>query len=310
MAWETLQAVGVTEEQLARLQTVWEGRDLDDEVIKTLEDERVRRLSYFEKVRRSPKALWERCKGEMSCCHECGGSCDLGDLWFDTRAVSRVVMWRLAWLDRDELEFLKQWQDCLDQAREAIAHGNRSRFHSDKVTTPAPRSWYNAWPFWFDGRRFLLSSELRPDDDMMVLRPMRIETERRMAIVAIALKRYELAHGVWPDSLPELTPTFLTDVPRDLMDGQPLRYHGNEDGTFTLYSVGQNSEDDGGSSERDHDHLPNSWMWMTCDALWPMPAPPEDATDIELPQEARGRRGELHSFGNPSQQGRRGDIVK
>ena len=44
----------------------------------------------------------------------------------------------------------------------------------------------------------------------------------------------------------ELTPTFLTDMPRDFMDGQPLRYRRNEDGAFTLYSVGQNCLDDGG----------------------------------------------------------------
>ena len=105
-----------------------------------------------------------------------------------------------------------------------------------------------------------------------------------MTIVAIALKRYERAHGGWPDSLVELTPTFLTDVPRDLMDGQPLRYRRNEDRTFTLYSVGQNCVDDGGSVERDRDHLPNGMMWMTCDAVWPMPA---SSAEIDAAQSKR-----------------------
>ena len=263
--WETLQAVGATEEQLARLQSMWESYGFSDAVLESLEGERVWRLSRFERVRRSPKAFGEVCKGEMSCCHECGGTCDLKDLWFDTRAMARVAMWRLAWLDQDGLEFLKEWQVCLDQAREAIAYGDRTRFRSNEIARVPRRNWY-------DRRRYLMSQQLAPMDEMMVLQPMYVETERRMAVAAIALKRFDLAHGAWPDALMELTPTFLTDVPRDFMDGQPLRYRRNEDGAFTLYSVGQNCLDDGGSVERDRDHLPNGMMWMTCDAVWPTPA--------------------------------------
>ena len=31
------------------------------------------------------------------------------------------------------------------------------------------------------------------------------------------------------------------------MDGQPLRYRRNADGTFLLYSIGENGKDDGGN---------------------------------------------------------------
>jgi hypothetical protein len=266
MTWEMLQSVGVTDDQLARLQSLWEQYDFTNGIIDSVQYERVWHLSWFEKVRRSPEAFWEACKGEMSCCHECGnGDCSLTDYWFDAQAISRVVLWRLAWLDQDELKLLKDWQVCLDQAREAIARGDRTRFRSTAIARPVRVGWYDLSRFW-------LSRQLAPMDDMVVLEPMRVETERRMTVAAVALKRFELAHGAWPESLAELTPVFLDDVPRDLMDGQPLHYHRSEGNTCTLYSVGQNCEDDGGSVERDRDHLPNGFLWMTCDAVWPMPA--------------------------------------
>lgn len=35
-------------------------------------------------------------------------------------------------------------------------------------------------------------------------------------------------------------------VPVDWMDGQPLRYRLNGDGTYTLWSIGEDLKDDGG----------------------------------------------------------------
>jgi hypothetical protein len=77
--------------------------------------------------------------------------------------------------------------------------------------------------------------------------------------------------------LKELVPQYLPEAPMDLMDGKPLRYHPNADGTFLLYSVGEDGEDNGGdpstimSSEV---HYPN-WL-KGRDAVWPMPAAPEE----------------------------------
>lgn len=64
--------------------------------------------------------------------------------------------------------------------------------------------------------------------------------------VAIALERYRLAMGVYPDSLDALAPHFLPEVPNDIIDGGPLHYHRTSDGQFILYSIGWNETDDGG----------------------------------------------------------------
>lgn len=41
-------------------------------------------------------------------------------------------------------------------------------------------------------------------------------------------------------------PEFLAAVPKDGMDGRPLRYRLNADGTCTLWSVGEDLEEHGG----------------------------------------------------------------
>ena len=64
--------------------------------------------------------------------------------------------------------------------------------------------------------------------------------------MAIALERYRLAHGEYPESLDALAPQFMEKIPHDIINGQPLHYRRTSDGQFVLYSVGWNETDDGG----------------------------------------------------------------
>jgi hypothetical protein len=98
-------------------------------------------------------------------------------------------------------------------------------------------------------------------------------TIHEMVKTTIALNRYKLRHGQWPERLEALAPAFLTALPRDLMDGGVLRYRREPDGRFTLYSVGQNGTDDGGDSmplspvREARDFSPWSgqdWVWPGC----------------------------------------------
>lgn len=67
-----------------------------------------------------------------------------------------------------------------------------------------------------------------------------------LARIAIALERYRLAHGGFPDLLDALVPKFINPLPHDIINGQPLHYRRTSDGQFLLYSVGWNETDDGG----------------------------------------------------------------
>jgi hypothetical protein len=67
-----------------------------------------------------------------------------------------------------------------------------------------------------------------------------------LARTAIALERYRLAHGEFPETLDALAPQFIATVPHDVIGGGPLKYRRINDGQFVLYSVGWNETDDGG----------------------------------------------------------------
>jgi hypothetical protein len=69
----------------------------------------------------------------------------------------------------------------------------------------------------------------------------------RLMIIDLALRQYHSATGAWPDTLNELAPNFVSEVPIDPYDpqGGELRYLRTADG-YLLYSVGYDGDDDGG----------------------------------------------------------------
>ncbi|MCC6232730.1 MAG: hypothetical protein IT580_08805 [Verrucomicrobiales bacterium] len=73
------------------------------------------------------------------------------------------------------------------------------------------------------------------------------EAWNRLALVGLALERHRLAEGRYPEHLDALSPKYLATVPRDPMDGQPLRYRRSGEKGFTLYSLGLDLRDDQGA---------------------------------------------------------------
>ena len=86
-----------------------------------------------------------------------------------------------------------------------------------------------------------------------------------LARVAIALERYRLALGTYPESLDVLAPRFIEKLPQDIVKGQPLQYRLTGDGKFLLYSVGWNETDDGGhaafAKSGAIDYAKGDWVW-------------------------------------------------
>jgi hypothetical protein len=70
----------------------------------------------------------------------------------------------------------------------------------------------------------------------------------RCAAVGMALERYRLANGRWPDDLAALAPKYLAAVPADPFDGRPLHYARHKD-VLVVYSVGPDLKDDGGNPD-------------------------------------------------------------
>lgn len=122
---------------------------------------------------------------------------------------------------------------------------------------------YNALePFFIPiGGRFL------PSFGDAILRFTHEQTAVNLARVAMALERYRLAHGEYPQSLETLAPAYLDKVPHDIIGGQPLHYRRTTDGQFVLYSVGWNETDDGGvvvlgkNSTSEVNLRQGDWVW-------------------------------------------------
>lgn len=92
------------------------------------------------------------------------------------------------------------------------------------------------------------------------------QNSANLARTALALERYRLAHGSYPQGLEALAPQFIAAVPLDVIGGGSLKYRPTSDGQFVLYSMGWNETDDGGmvayaegGTHPKHDE--GDWVW-------------------------------------------------
>jgi hypothetical protein len=77
----------------------------------------------------------------------------------------------------------------------------------------------------------------------------------RCAAPALAAERYRRETGHWPAQLDDLVPKYLSAVPRDPCDLQPLRLAHRPDG-IVIYSVGLDGKGDGGAIASDGAAIP------------------------------------------------------
>ncbi len=184
-----------------------------------------------------------------------------------------VRIWRFAWLDQSQHRYLRQLQQLLDFVRAAQKEKSLARLQPavDRLIEDSRNQGF------YDRLRFPVLLAI----DSLSKAPgkaMRAETERSLVLAAIALKRYTLRNGKLPVSLDALVPDILPAAPIDYMDGRAINYSSYPDGTFRLYSVGENAKDDGG----DPALLPGktgvgNW-WNRKDTVWPASALPEEIT--------------------------------
>ena len=85
------------------------------------------------------------------------------------------------------------------------------------------------------------------------------QTTINQAQIVCALERYRLAQGEYPTTLESLVPDYMSQIPRDLIGGQPPRYRRTEDGRFLLYSIGWSEKDHGGQAGADE--MNGDWVW-------------------------------------------------
>lgn len=271
--WEAMQADGWTDGQLVQLQAAWQSNEFVTGMARTLIGERAFGEAAFGPLRGSNEAAVETLFWQEEIPFFVYGESSERPWW--RKIVSKEMycrIWRFAWSHQDEQHYLKGMQRLIEISRATARvepHTNTSlaleRFDSD------------FWPETLYGKlRFQMSSHALASIAKALQRAMRAETERSVCVCAIALKRYSLRYGKFPDTLDALVPEFLSSVPIDYMDGKPLRYRLNADGSFTLYSVGEDGKDDGGDTALLPDRTSTRNLWDRKDFVWPSPATPEE----------------------------------
>ena len=92
---------------------------------------------------------------------------------------------------------------------------------------------------------FTLSKMLLPPFRSAINKEASALAKVQSAQTALAVERFRLAHGKFPEKLDELVPQFLSALPEDPFDGQPLRYRRLAKG-YSIYSIGSDGQDNVG----------------------------------------------------------------
>jgi len=277
--WEALQAESWTEEELARIQQAWEQQEFASAMTRALQGELVFAESTFNLMRQSneetaailfameeylPRAederpLWEQALISLPYGEELSQ-------FLKYQAYCRV--WRFTWLDQDEWFYLQFLETLLNESREAARLKKDLGEASKAVQQLTHRGFYDRLRFPSANSAAALVKTMS--------RALRAETERATILSAVALKRYQLRHGRLPPTLDALTPDFLPSVPTDYIDGKPLKYSLNPNGSFRLYSVGEDGVDNSGSTALRQGRTNHRNLWDREDFVWPAPATAEE----------------------------------
>ncbi len=180
-----------------------------------------------------------------------------------------TIAWRIN-APEDEYLMLRQYQVILESVRDVQNRHSWLEAQARQAPLIAELSKVTNQPTGLRKYSHYFSLNALPNLMKATQTVVRNETQRRLTIIAIALKRYEIRHHRLPASLQELTPELLATVPIDPMSGQPLGYRLNPDGTFVLYSTGEDGHDDGGDPNPPQPTAQYDF-WSGRDAVWPSP---------------------------------------
>ena len=284
--WDSLQEKGWTDDQLATLQRACEG---DDELLAQMP-----RALATERIARHYRVNWFGTHSYGSIITRFGKmyeSFGRGLPEVGLRGLYRGwifhPLWSIAWADQEELLYSGQLQLELQALRAATQRGSwielQQQLDSIHANYRAPIA---SWRFY---GKLPLAEEIPSDSTNPRTKAafypcgdfsrawftcLKNLTLNEMALTVMAIKRYELLHDKPPPSLSALVPKFLTVIPRDYMNGQTLRYRAQPNGTFLLYSQGQDGKDQQGDPRPELIGSDSTFgdAWSGRDWVWPQSA--------------------------------------
>ncbi|HEY4311495.1 MAG TPA: hypothetical protein VGN12_18750 [Pirellulales bacterium] len=163
----------------------------------------------------------------------------------------------------------------------------------DAEKTQAPEKWLKEIAQGPLGFRYLFPAMHLPGTAHARCAAERMIQCRDATETVIALVLWHRRNGAWPQTLDELVPDLLPEVPTDRFDGKPLRYTIRA-GQPILYSIGIDRDDDGGQPTKSSNRtLPASYGPVAAGAsqrvedgdwiLWPPESKAVTATRDDAP---------------------------
>ena len=136
------------------------------------------------------------------------------------------------------LALINQFSRCRDRLRNLVLQGNVTEVDpSEDLWTRNPFLW------------IAFAGTGAPYVEYSYGRELMTRTGLDLALTAVAVERFRLAHGRLPRQLNELVPTLLDRIPGDPWnEGGPLSYRIKDDGEYVVYSYGRNRQDDHGEA--------------------------------------------------------------
>lgn len=280
-SWELLQSPNVTEADLAMLQKYWERLEFVNAMARAFAMNRAITEATIQKMRVSDAYFvtavgWER---------DWDFSGDLNEKWQALKDHSAKAyaksMWYSSWSYPDELRMLQNEQMALETFRTIQTNGYFYPAYPDLLNRLQAIQKSQGETEW-EGFKWMFSFTSEGLGGATLQITLKAEAARQLVMAAIALKRYQLKYGSYPPALAAVAPEFAATVPRDPIDGKPLRYRLNADGSFLLYCIGTNGKDDGGDATdpvmpivhgADFNWAYPRWLNYTAlDWVWPQPA--------------------------------------
>ncbi len=267
LVWACLQSGQWSESQLARIQSEWQAVATGD-FAESYRMERARISEFYQTARVRPSEVWGCGPEDLPPASEIVGRiADKPGLVLDVvKHAGRFALWPLWNSYEDEQlhgEFIQSLIEAAETARTTYCVTNAwvtVDAALGKMTNVSTKFIFS-WSSYHDCNHM----------KSMFRSWARAVMTRDVVVTAIALRRYQLRHDRYPARLDALVPEFLPSVPRDIFDGQPLRYRLQADGQFLLYSVGEDGVDDGGDPR--HATRTDTFAWhLGRDCVWPQPA--------------------------------------
>lgn len=305
--WDALHAEGWREEQLAALDRGWDQPGFVLAMTDALAMERAMSVLTYQEapavlVSTMGAGVGGNPFGSSTGPAKPGVLTEWVEPWLEqsegVRARLLAELWGFTWRDQDRLlhhRMLQRWIDAgraAEQSRNGALLGVRERPAGEgtpAVAATKPWSVHEMVPdHRYNRMRYWLALGVLPGLDRALSRAVETETARALCVTAIALERCRLRRGRYPADLAALVPEFVAEVPRDWYDGGALRYRANDDGTYLLYSIGNDGQDDGGDPTPRGDG-PGYWL-RGRDIVWPQGATEEEVRTVG-PRRAAPRRG-------------------